>query len=106
VTGGERGVFDRGVALHLGRVAAQPVVLLLLTGGLGQPGVRFVGWLSKRLAAALGAYQLVMIDQRGTGAAALNCPALQQKLDLIRERTMAGLTAARAWATRAAGPRR
>jgi pimeloyl-ACP methyl ester carboxylesterase len=52
-------------------------VLLLLAGGPGQPGVP----IARRVAAIVGAeqhaYRIVLYDQRGTGAGALNCPALQ-----------------------------
>lgn len=52
-------------------------VLLLLTGGPGQPGVPLIPRVVSRLGFALGGYRLVMFDQRGTGATALHCPALQ-----------------------------
>jgi pimeloyl-ACP methyl ester carboxylesterase len=52
-------------------------VLLFLTGGPGQPGVPFIPRVSDKLRAALAGYRLVMFDQRGTGAGALRCPALQ-----------------------------
>ena len=52
-------------------------VLLLLTGGPGQPGVPLIPRVASRLGFALRGYQLVMFDQRGTGAAALSRPALQ-----------------------------
>jgi pimeloyl-ACP methyl ester carboxylesterase len=52
-------------------------VLLFLTGGPGQPGVRFIPRVRARLGVALAGYRLVMIDQRGTGAGALRCTALQ-----------------------------
>ena len=55
-------------------------VLLFLTGGPGQPGVPFVQKLSQKLAPVLKDYRLVMIDQRGTGAGALQCPQLQQEM--------------------------
>ncbi|OIJ92107.1 hypothetical protein BIV24_14905 [Streptomyces colonosanans] len=55
-------------------------VLLFLTGGPGQPGVPFVERMSQRLAPVLKDYRLVMIDQRGTGAGALQCPQLQQEM--------------------------
>ncbi len=55
-------------------------VLLFLTGGPGQPGVPFVARIAKQLAPVLKDYRLVMIDQRGTGAGALQCPALQQEM--------------------------
>jgi pimeloyl-ACP methyl ester carboxylesterase len=53
-------------------------VLLFLTGGPGQPGVPFLTRVSTKLRAALAGYRLVMFDQRGTGAGALECPALQR----------------------------
>ncbi len=52
-------------------------VLLFLTGGPGQPGVAFLPRIRSRLGAAFAGYRLVMFDQRGTGAGALRCPALQ-----------------------------
>ena len=62
-------------------VAAAPRgVLVLLAGGPGQPGVPFVSRLAGRLGPALRGYRLVMLDQRGTGARALNCPALQRQM--------------------------
>ena len=55
-------------------------VLLFLTGGPGEPGVPFVSRLTDRLGPALRGYRLVMFDQRGTGAGALDCPALQRQM--------------------------
>ncbi|MGI5372892.1 alpha/beta fold hydrolase [Streptomyces sp. CA-251387] len=55
-------------------------VLLFLTGGPGQPGVPYVKRLSEKLAPVLKDYRLVMIDQRGTGAGALQCPRLQKEM--------------------------
>lgn len=52
-------------------------VLLFLTGGPGQPGIPFLTRIQTSLRAALAGYRLVMFDQRGTGAGALACPALQ-----------------------------
>jgi pimeloyl-ACP methyl ester carboxylesterase len=52
-------------------------VLLFLTGGPGQPGIPLIPRIRSRLGAALDGYRLVMFDQRGTGAGALECPALQ-----------------------------
>jgi pimeloyl-ACP methyl ester carboxylesterase len=52
-------------------------VLLFLTGGPGQPGVRLLSIARTVFGPALAGYRLVMIDQRGTGAGALRCPALQ-----------------------------
>lgn len=58
---------------------ARPVhgVLVFLTGGPGQPGVPLIPHVVSRMGAALSGYRLVMFDQRGTGQAALRCPALQ-----------------------------
>jgi pimeloyl-ACP methyl ester carboxylesterase len=55
-------------------------VLVLLTGGPGQPGVPFVARLARPLAPLFAGYRLVMLDQRGTGAGALQCPALQRAM--------------------------
>jgi pimeloyl-ACP methyl ester carboxylesterase len=55
-------------------------VLVLLTGGPGQPGVPFVDRLARVLGPAIAGYRLVMFDQRGTGAEALRCPALQRAM--------------------------
>jgi pimeloyl-ACP methyl ester carboxylesterase len=53
-------------------------VLVFLTGGPGEASMRFL----TRLAGRLGppGYRLVLLDQRGTGAGALDCPALQQEM--------------------------
>jgi pimeloyl-ACP methyl ester carboxylesterase len=53
-------------------------VLLLITGGPGQPGVGGIARVARALAGALSDYRLVLYDQRGTGAGALQCPALQE----------------------------
>ncbi len=55
-------------------------VLVLLTGGPGQPGVPFVGRLARLLGSTIAGYRLVMLDQRGTGTEALQCPALQRAM--------------------------
>ena len=55
-------------------------VLVVLTGGPGQGGVAFVSRVRARMRAVLGRYRLVMLDQRGTGADALSCPALQRAM--------------------------
>ncbi len=57
--------------------AAPRGVLMFLTGGPGQPGLPSLLRNALRLAPVLSAYRLVMIDQRGTGAGAIQCPALQ-----------------------------
>jgi len=55
-------------------------VLLLLTGGPGQPGVSLVPRMRQRISYLLDEYQLVMIDQRGTGEGAIDCPRLQAEV--------------------------
>jgi pimeloyl-ACP methyl ester carboxylesterase len=55
-------------------------VLLVLTGGPGQGGVAFVPRVRARMRALVRRYRLVMLDQRGTGAGALRCPALQRAM--------------------------
>jgi pimeloyl-ACP methyl ester carboxylesterase len=59
---------------------ARKGILLVLTGGPGQPGVANVTKVARRLAPVLDDYRLVMLDQRGTGATALVCPALQAQM--------------------------
>ena len=84
------------LAVGVSTVKAAPRgVLLFLTGGPGQPGIPFLTRVQKRLRAALAGYRLVMFDQRGTGAGALECPALQQAagasdLTVVSEATVAG----------------
>src|SRR4051794_1433320 len=72
-------------ALHLAVAAADNVhaprgVLLLITGGPGQPGVPSLARIPKILGAELGEYRVVVYDQRGTGAGALGCSALQAEM--------------------------
>jgi len=55
-------------------------VLVVLTGGPGQGGVAFASRVRARMRAVLRRYRLVMLDQRGTGADALSCPALQRAM--------------------------
>ncbi|MER7170415.1 alpha/beta hydrolase [Streptomyces mesophilus] len=55
-------------------------VLLLLTGGPGQPGVTYYQSLAARLPNVVKQYRLVMIDQRGTGGTAIDCPTLQKEV--------------------------
>jgi pimeloyl-ACP methyl ester carboxylesterase len=61
-------------------VRADRGALLFLTGGPGQPGVTSVARIATRLAPVLAAYRLVMIDQRGTGGTAIQCPRLQAEV--------------------------
>ena len=60
--------------------AAPRGVLMLLTGGPGQPGPGLAPRLVQRLSYLVNDYRLVLIDQRGTGAAAINCPRLQAEV--------------------------
>lgn len=56
-------------------------VLLFLTGGPGQPGVPFIGRMAEvRMPELAKNYRFVTLDQRGTGAGALNCPQLQAQV--------------------------
>ena len=79
-------------------------VLVFLTGGPGEPGVPFLPRIAARLGSALAGYRLVMFDQRGTGAGALNCPALQQVMG-ASDLTVPSAVAVRQCAA-AIGPRR
>lgn len=54
-------------------------ILLVLSGGPGQPGVSLVSRVRQYFAPeVLTQYRMVMFDQRGTGQAAISCEALQQ----------------------------
>jgi pimeloyl-ACP methyl ester carboxylesterase len=55
-------------------------VLLVLTGGPGQPGVGLLPRIRQRISYLLDDYRLVMIDQRGTGEGAIDCPRLQAEV--------------------------
>jgi len=56
-------------------------VLLVLSGGPGQPGLPILhGYVSKALSAERQQYRIVVFDQRGTGAGALDCKALQLQM--------------------------
>jgi pimeloyl-ACP methyl ester carboxylesterase len=72
-----------GPSLELGVAAADNAdaprgVLLMLTGGPGQPGVSLLSRIRSYLHAdVLREYRLVMFDQRGTGPHGINCPSLQ-----------------------------
>jgi pimeloyl-ACP methyl ester carboxylesterase len=56
-------------------------VLVVLAGGPGQPGLPLLGrFVSRALAAEQRAYRIVVVDQRGTGAGALDCTALQDEM--------------------------
>ncbi|HET7137461.1 MAG TPA: alpha/beta fold hydrolase [Gaiellaceae bacterium] len=69
--------------LHLRVAAADNVraprgVLLVIAGGPGQPATQLVArFAGQALAAERKAYRIVAYDQRGTGAGALSCGALQ-----------------------------
>ena len=75
-----------GPALELAVAAADNAdaprgVLLLLTGGPGQPGVSLVNRVRNYFdPAVLAQYRLVMFDQRGTGPNGINCDLLQKSV--------------------------
>jgi pimeloyl-ACP methyl ester carboxylesterase len=74
-----------GGTLHLAVGAADNAnaprgVLLVLTGGPGQPGVPSLARSSRLVGAELHDYRVVMYDQRGTSAGALDCEPLQQAM--------------------------
>ena len=54
--------------------------LLSLTGGPGQAGLPFAQRVRERLGSVAPGYRLVLVDQRGTGAGALDCPRLQRSV--------------------------
>ena len=54
--------------------------MLFLTGGPGQGGVVAAERVIPRFAAVGATQRIVLLDQRGTGAGAISCPALQQQM--------------------------
>jgi pimeloyl-ACP methyl ester carboxylesterase len=62
-----------------GRVEASRT-MLFLTGGPGQGGVAAAERVIPRFAAVGAQQRIVVLDQRGTGAGALHCPALQEQM--------------------------
>jgi pimeloyl-ACP methyl ester carboxylesterase len=79
-------------------------VLLVLTGGPGQPGAQYIARAAARFGSVATQYRLVMIDQRGTGGGALDCPELQRQMGFSDLATPTA-TAVRACAE-AIGPKR
>lgn len=72
------GTLDLAVAAA-DNVDAPRGVLLLLTGGPGQPGAGLLSRVENYLAPEVREqYRLVVFDQRGTGQDAIDCTALQQ----------------------------
>jgi pimeloyl-ACP methyl ester carboxylesterase len=63
-----------------GNAAAPRGVLLVLTGGPGEPGASVAAQILPSVAALRAGYRVVLIDQRGTGAGALDCPRLQAEV--------------------------
>jgi pimeloyl-ACP methyl ester carboxylesterase len=56
-------------------------MLFVLSGGPGQPGLPILdGYVSRALSAEQHQYRIVVIDQRGTGAGALDCKAMQHEM--------------------------
>ena len=79
-------------------------VLVVLSGGPGQPGLPIIhGYVSRALAAEQHQYRIVVLDQRGTGAGALDCKALQREMgssDLTPPKASAVRACARKLGTR------
>lgn len=79
-TGRVPGTLDLPIATS-DNVSAPKGVLLFLTGGPGQGGVGTITRIAtQRLPEVAKDYRFVMLDQRGTGAGALNCPGLQAQM--------------------------
>src|SRR5262249_2574004 len=77
---------------------------LFLTGGPGEVGVPFMPSIERKLADAVKGYRVVMLDQRGTGAGALDCRALQRAVG-ASDLAVPPLSALRACAAKI-GPKR
>jgi pimeloyl-ACP methyl ester carboxylesterase len=78
-SGGRPGELRLRVAVA-GNADAPRGVLMVLSGGPGQPGPALVPRLAQRLSYLVDDYRMVMIDQRGTGAGAIDCPRLQAEV--------------------------
>jgi len=75
-TGRRSGRLRLRVAVERGERPKGP--LLVLAGGPGQAGLPFAASVRRRLGPAAAGHRLVLLDQRGTGAGALRCTALQR----------------------------
>jgi len=101
--GKRRGTLSLAVAAATNKHARRGV-LVLLTGGPGQPGAEYAARNAARLGPIAQQYRLVMLDQRGTGASALVCTQLQREMgfsDLVPPTAAAVRDCARA-----VGPKR
>lgn len=76
-SGRRDGTLDLRVAV-MGREGAP--VLVVLTGGPGEPGLPFLERAREWFGPAADRVRLVALDQRGTGRDALRCPALQKAM--------------------------
>ena len=93
--------------LHVGmgdNMHAPHGVLFVLSGGPGQPGLPILDrYVKEALSAEEHQYRIVVIDQRGTGAGALDCKAMQREMgssDLTPPRASAVRACARKLGTR------
>jgi pimeloyl-ACP methyl ester carboxylesterase len=68
------------LSLRVGIEGERGPVFVILSGGPGQPGVPFLDRARQWLGPVAAKLRLVAIDQRGTGANALRCPALQREM--------------------------
>jgi pimeloyl-ACP methyl ester carboxylesterase len=60
--------------------AAPRGALVVLTGGPGEPGASVAAQLVPSFAGLLHDYRLVLVDQRGTAAGAIDCPRLSKEV--------------------------
>jgi pimeloyl-ACP methyl ester carboxylesterase len=75
-----RGTLHLAIAAADNRAAPRGV-LLVLAGGPGEAGLPIIrGFVHRALSAERRQYRIVVMDQRGTGAGALDCPALQAQM--------------------------
>lgn len=78
-TGGTSGTIALRVARHRASAGEGKPMLIGLTGGPGQEAIEFGPQFAAQLRRSLSRYQLVLLDQRGTGGSgALRCPTLQR----------------------------
>jgi pimeloyl-ACP methyl ester carboxylesterase len=78
-SGGAPGTISLSIARKLAGAKPSTTALLALAGGPGQPALPFAEFNAKSMAPALRSRDLLVFDQRGTGASdPLSCPALEQ----------------------------
>jgi pimeloyl-ACP methyl ester carboxylesterase len=87
-SGAMPGSVSLSIERRLAGAAASRVAVLALAGGPGQAALPLGSYVAEAIAPAVGARDLLLFDQRGTGASgALACPALTSASELSRAKS-------------------